>query len=85
MSVEERNLLSVACKNVIGAKRAGWRQLDNSTKKTAVTESSKEKIASDLKVLVNEMVDILKNDLLPRTESPEGKVFFLKQMADYSK
>lgn len=33
LSVEERNLLSVAYKNVVGARRASWRILDSIAKK----------------------------------------------------
>jgi 14-3-3 protein epsilon len=33
LSVEERNLLSVAYKNVVGARRASWRILDSIEKK----------------------------------------------------
>merc|ERR1712210_111876 len=61
LSVEERNLLSVAYKNVIGARRASWR--------ITSTIESKETSQS--------ILGLLTNSLVPSAGSSESKVFYL--------
>jgi len=64
LSAEERNLLSVAYKNVVGARRSAWRvissiesKLDGSDKMDAqCTRKYKEKIVAELKSLCAEVV-----------------------------
>ena len=56
LSVEERNLLSVAYKNVIGSRRASWRVISSieaksDSEKTAMITSYKKKIETELETI----------------------------------
>ena len=67
LSVEERNLLSVAYKNVIGSRRASWRVISSieaksDSEKTAMITSYKKKIETELETICAPR--------RPRTESP---------------
>jgi len=92
LSVEERNLLSVAYKNVVGSRRAAWRILSSLKQKeqskaneSHVTriDSYKEKIEKELEEICNEIIRSLDEQLIPASQSPEGKVFFEKMKGDY--
>ena len=61
LSVEERNLLSVAYKNVIGSRRASWRVVTSIEQKG---DQDKLQIITDYKAKIeSELVDIC-NDIL---------------------
>lgn len=92
LSVEERNLLSVAYKNVIGSRRASWRIVSSIEQK----EESKgnvehvERIQKYRGVIEKELSDIctsilglLDDYLIPTSGSGESKVFYLKMKGDY--
>ena len=90
LSVEERNLLSVAYKNVIGARRASWRVLssieqketergsDGDINKASLVKAYKGKVEKELDEVCAEILKIIKDALLPHAESPESKVFYYK-------
>ena len=85
LSVEERNLLSVAYKNVIGAKRAAWRILSSSEAKAEKDDKNKEicrkfkeKIVKELEDICSEIIGLLDDCLIDNSESNESKVFFNK-------
>lgn len=85
---EERNLLSVAFKNVVGALRSSWRTFQNSEDTvidaTLVTKYSK-RIETELENKCLEVLDILSNKLVPSVEgqNDECEVFYLKMCGDY--
>ncbi|CAE7334079.1 14-3-3epsilon [Symbiodinium sp. KB8] len=88
LSVEERNLLSVAYKNVVGARRASWRVL--SSIETKEKEKGVEAIAgyrkqveAELEKICNELLEVLEKYLVPEDKSTEGQVFYLKMAGDY--
>lgn len=88
LSVEERNLLSVAYKNVIGSRRASWRVISSieqkgDADKLGLIQNYKKKIETELEEICSDILDIIKNELIPNSESQEGKVFYYKMKGDY--
>ncbi|XP_020609865.1 14-3-3-like protein 2 [Orbicella faveolata] len=89
---EERNLLSVAYKNVIGARRAAWRIISSlegktegkgETNKEASIKEYKEKIEKELNEICKQIIELLDNTLIPNSSTGESKVFFYKMKGDY--
>lgn len=93
LSVEERNLLSVAYKNVIGARRASWRILSSMEQKEEDKKDPKEKldqirkyreqIEKELKDICEDVLNIIDKHLIPQAVSGESKVFYHKMKGDY--
>jgi len=88
LSVEERNLLSVAYKNVIGARRASWRVVSSieqkaSGDKAEIIKEYKSKIETELVDICGDILNILNENLIPKASGAEGKVFYYKMMGDY--
>mmetsp|Transcript_55200 Transcript_55200/g.87664 ORF Transcript_55200/g.87664 Transcript_55200/m.87664 type:complete len:254 (-) Transcript_55200:71-832(-) len=87
LSVEERNLLSVAYKNVVGSKRAAWRTLNGTFEDTDADMLSnyKKVVEKELESICQELIDLLRTKLIPSMgdQGDETKVFYLKMAADY--
>ncbi|KAG2580363.1 14-3-3-like protein GF14-C [Panicum virgatum] len=92
LTVEERNLLSVAYKNVIGARRASWRivssieQKEESRKNEEHVAQIKEyrgKIEAELSNICDGILKLLDLHLVPSSTAAESKVFYLKMKGDY--
>ncbi|KAA0185142.1 14-3-3 protein epsilon [Fasciolopsis buskii] len=91
LSVEERNLLSVAYKNVIGARRSSWRMLSSIEQKDGDENSAKqqalkllqEHIEKELEEICNSILSLLDEHLIPSSVTAECKVFFYKMKGDY--
>jgi 14-3-3 protein epsilon len=87
LSVEERNLLSVAYKNVIGSRRASWRVVSSIEQKNDdrqdIIAGYKSKIEKELEEISSDILDIIKSKLIPNSTSDEGKVFYHKMRGDY--
>ncbi|XP_008431129.1 14-3-3 protein zeta/delta-like [Poecilia reticulata] len=95
---EERNLLSVAYKNVVGARRSSWRvvssieqKADASEARQAKVKEYREKIEGELKEICNDVLVLLDKFLIPKAEAAaeaaeaaaESSVFYLKMKGDY--
>ena len=87
LSVEERNLLSVAYKNVIGARRASWRIVSSIEQKedskghdaqVAKIKGYRNKIENELYEVCNDILKLLKEHLIPSAQDGEAKVFYYK-------
>ena len=87
LTVEERNLLSVAYKNVIGARRASWRIVSSIEQKeeskgneqqVAMIKGYREKIESELAKICEDILEVLEKHLIPSAASGESKVFYHK-------
>ncbi|KAF4083910.1 hypothetical protein AMELA_G00122760 [Ameiurus melas] len=90
LSNEERNLLSVAYKNVVGTRRLAWRVISNiesnteeSDKKPEVIKEYREKVEQELREICNDVLELLSKYLIENSTNPENKVFYLKMKGDY--
>lgn len=90
LSVEERNLLSVAYKNVIGSRRASWRVVTSieqkgDSDKMSIIKDYKAKIEAELVEICNDILSIIDDSLIPNSSSEEAKVFYYKMKGDYNR
>ena len=92
LTLDERNILSVAFKNVVGTRRAAWRVIslierkENKKGQTTNAEKAKrykEKIEAELTSMCQNNLDLLNNHLVPKTKQAEGAVFLHKMKGDY--
>lgn len=90
LTVEERNLLSVAYKNVIGARRASWRIIssleqkdEKCEEKQAINKAYRQQIENELKAICMDVLCCLDKGLIPYACQGEAKVFFYKMKGDY--
>ncbi|KAF9430784.1 14-3-3 protein [Podila epigama] len=92
LSVEERNLLSVAYKNVIGARRASWRIVSSIESREKVKGAEdhvtlistyRAKIEKELSETCYDILNVLEKHLIPKSVQHESQVFFLKMKGDY--
>ena len=91
LSVEERNLLSVAYKNVIGARRASWRIVTSIEQKeeskgnesqVGLIKEYRQKIELELAKICEDILDVLDKHLIPSAQSGESKVFYHKMYVE---
>ena len=87
LSVEERNLLSVAYKNVIGSRRASWRivssieqkeQNKGNSSQIAHIKEYRKKIENELAKICHDVLSVLDKHLIPSATTGESKVFYQK-------
>jgi len=92
LSVEERNLLSVAYKNAVGSRRAAWRiitsveQKEKSKGNEENATFAKEycgKVESELDKICKTILSLLDDKLIAKASNGESKVFYQKMKADY--
>merc|ERR1712020_436975 len=90
LSNEERNLLSVAYKNVVGARRSSWRVISSIEQKTEGSERKqqmakeyREKVEKELRDICQDVLGLLDKFLIAKASNAESKVFYLKMKGDY--
>ncbi|XP_034466401.1 14-3-3 protein beta/alpha-like [Hippoglossus hippoglossus] len=90
LSDDARNLLSVAYKNVVGARRSSWRVVSSiepknteNERKALIVEEYKKKIECELKEICDDVLNLLDNHLIKNATKPQSKVFYLKMKGDY--
>jgi len=92
LSVEDRNLLSVAYKNVIGARRASWRIISSieqkeenkgNEKHVSITREYRKKVEKELITICNDILGLLEDHLIKSATTGESKVFYHKMKGDY--
>ncbi|XP_068316628.1 14-3-3-like protein G-BOX factor 14 kappa isoform X2 [Pyrus communis] len=92
LTVEERNLLSVAYKNVIGSLRAAWRIISSIEQKeesrrneehVALVKQYRSKVETELSAICAGILELLQSHLVPSATTGESKVFYLKMKGDY--
>ncbi|KAG5034458.1 hypothetical protein JHK87_009368 [Glycine soja] len=92
LTVEERNLLSVAYKNVIGSLRAAWRIVSSIEQKeegrknddhVSLVKHYRSKVENELTQVCASILSLLDSNLVPSASASESKVFYLKMKGDY--
>jgi len=92
LSVEERNLMSVAYKNAVGSRRASWRiissveqkeQSKGNSQNVETAKNYREKVEAELHKICNEILGLIDNNLLQHATNGESKVFYYKMKGDY--
>jgi len=98
LSTEERNLLSVAYKNVVSVRRSSWRVVSSIEQRaenraaSGSTSSSMQlpwinefrgKIEAEITSICNDIILLLDENVLPLASSAESKVYYLKMKGDY--
>ncbi|KAJ0726972.1 putative 14-3-3 protein [Helianthus annuus] len=87
LTVEERNLLSVGYKNVIGARRASWRIMSSIEQKeeskgnenyVSLIKGYRKKVEDELSKICSDILDIIDKHLVPSSGSGEATVFYYK-------
>lgn len=92
LSVEERNLLSVAYKNAVGARRASWRIISSVEQKerskpnssnAPLAEAYRVKVEDELNKICNDILNLIEEHLIVNSNTGESKVFYYKMKGDY--
>ncbi|CDO71366.1 hypothetical protein BN946_scf184908.g124 [Trametes cinnabarina] len=92
LTIDERNLLSIAYKNLTATLRSSWRTIDTLQKKEALSSTrqqvklmrvQKELIEKDIDALCKDVVGLLERTLMPAANDGEEKVFYCKMRGDY--
>ncbi|KAK4261010.1 hypothetical protein QN277_004064 [Acacia crassicarpa] len=92
LTVEERNLLSVGYKNVIGSRRASWRIMSSIEQKeeskgneqnVKLIKGYRQKVEEELSKICNDILTIIDEHLLPSASPGEATVFYHKMKGDY--
>lgn len=97
LTTEERNLLSVAYKNIVGAKRSSWRVISSieakASGKEELAKKYRKKIEQELKDVCEDVLNLLDKYLVSNAletikenkdaSAAESAVFYLKMKGDY--
>ena len=89
LSVEERNLLSVGFKNLIGARRTAYRTVAAIEGNKKYEEHSarcgqyKKKIEEELVQICEDIIQLIIDHSLKKAAKEEAKAFYLKMIGDY--
>nr|ANS54472.1 14-3-3 like protein [Haloxylon ammodendron] len=92
LTVEERNLLSVGYKNVVGARRASWRILSSIEQKEEGKGNEqnvrrireyRQKVELELTNICGDIMTVINEHLIPSATAGESTVFYYKMKGDY--
>jgi len=92
LSIEERNLLSVAYKNVIGSRRTSWRIASsieakererNNNDSLPLVQMYRKQFELEIGAVCDDIIGLLETYLIPAANNGEAKAFFLKMKGDY--
>ena len=91
LSNEERDLISVAYKNIVDARRSAWRVISSveleseggNKHKVAMVKEYRVKIENELNDICSNLLSLLDQYLIPKADNAESKVFYLKMKGDY--
>eukprot|EP00928_Gymnodinium_smaydae_P052831 TRINITY_DN36983_c0_g1_i1.p2 TRINITY_DN36983_c0_g1~~TRINITY_DN36983_c0_g1_i1.p2 ORF type:complete len:291 (-),score=67.18 TRINITY_DN36983_c0_g1_i1:59-826(-) len=97
LSPGERNLLSVAFKNAVGCRRQAWRAI-NTFEDAAIEQDPviaddpayadlgqgyRTKIEDEMRTKCMDILEVLRDSLIPKSTDPESVVFYNKLKGDY--
>ncbi|KAH6975842.1 14-3-3 protein [Ilyonectria destructans] len=93
LSVNERNLLTFAFKNVIGTRLANWRiissieqkELGGNEKHIDTIRRYRNKIENELEKICRDVLDLLDESLIPNASTGESRALYYKLKGDYSR
>ncbi|KGN62694.1 14-3-3 protein 7 [Cucumis sativus] len=94
LTVEERNLVSVGYKNVIGARRASWRILSSIEQKEEGKKNEvnvkrvkeyRQRVEDELARICRDILTVVDKHLIPSSSSGESNVFYYKMKGDYNR
>lgn len=92
LTQDERNLLSVAYKNVIGSRRSAWRIVTSiearenekgSDENLPIIKTLRLQFERELAAVCEDLLGLLESYLIPASPGGESKVFYLKMKGDY--
>eukprot|EP01060_Flectonema_neradi_P023108 TRINITY_DN3131_c5_g1_i1.p1 TRINITY_DN3131_c5_g1~~TRINITY_DN3131_c5_g1_i1.p1 ORF type:complete len:252 (+),score=63.37 TRINITY_DN3131_c5_g1_i1:66-821(+) len=92
LSTEERNLLAVAYKALVGSRRASWRiissieqkeELKGNTEHTKIIAGYRRMFEKEVGEICDDFVSVLETQLIPTAKGAEEQIFYLKQKGDY--
>lgn len=92
LDTEQRNLLSVAYKNIVGPRRDAWRIIVSIESSEGRKEGSenlplianlRKESESELAAVCDDLLNLLDTYLIPAAGGAEAKVFYLKMKGDY--
>ncbi|KAL8141289.1 hypothetical protein V2J09_007310 [Rumex salicifolius] len=92
LTIEERNLLSVGYKNVVGARRAAWRILSSIEQKEESRGNEahvkqireyRQKVETELTTVCADIMTLIDEHLVPSCSGAESTVFYYKMKGDY--
>jgi len=87
-------LLSVAYKNVVGARRASWRIISSIEQKEEARHNEAHvkrvheyriKVEAELSKICEDVLSVLDKNLIPSSSSNQAKVFYHKMKGDYQR
>ena len=87
LTVEERNLVSVGYKNIIGARRASWRILSSIEQKeegkgheqnVKRIKDYRQRVEDELTKICNDILCVIDEHLVPSSSTGESTVFYYK-------
>ncbi|KAJ9551463.1 hypothetical protein OSB04_015508 [Centaurea solstitialis] len=89
---DERNLLSVGYKNVVGSRRASWRILSSIEQKEESRGNEvnvkrikeyRQKVETELSDICSDIMIVIDEHLIPSSSAGESTVFYYKMKGDY--
>lgn len=87
LSLEERNMLSVAFKHSIGSRRSAWRSISAAEGDAAVRDAYAARVEEELLAASGEIIGLLESMLIPKAGDGGGNteeiVFYAKMCGDY--
>ncbi|CAK9089129.1 14-3-3 family protein artA [Durusdinium trenchii] len=78
LSVEERNLLSVAYKNTVGSRRAAKEKSKGNETQAGYAKDYRVKVENELQKICDTILKLLDQGLIPKATQAESKVFYQK-------